>query len=139
MAEFSQLPTTLNLRFVAGDDVIVPLTFTGITLTTHTIVATLYQVLSTTTVQGVTGSSRILNTFSTNTLSITTAAVSLTEGQITMRFPPWPPNNDFAASPSVFGPGYRYAVQWRTSGASFYATNANTLTVVSGSVTSGSP
>ena len=138
MAEFTQVPTTLNLRFVAGDDVIVPLTFTGITLTTHTIAATLYEVASTTIVQGATGANRTRYGYTTNTISITTAALSLTEGQITMRFPPLV-YGGVASSYALIGGSYRYAVQWRTSGTSFFATNANTLTVVNGSVTSVSP
>jgi len=138
MAEFSQLPTTLNLRFTAGDDVIVPLTFAGVTLTAHTVAATLYQVMSTTRERGSTGGYTSRYGYSTNTMSITTAALNLTEGQITMRFPPLV-YGGVASSYQLIGGNYRFAVQWRTSGTSFFATNANTLTVVNGSVTSVSP
>jgi len=139
MAEFSQLPTTLNLRFISSDDVIVPLTFTGVTLTTHTIQATLYRIDSTIIVQGARGEDRTQYNYSTYTWSITTAAVSLSEGKITMRFPPLSDTNTIAQSWYPYRGNYRFAVQWRTSGTSFFATNANTLTVVSGKVTSVGP
>ena len=133
MATFSQLPATLDLMFTRGDSVVIPLEFTGVTLSTYTLSATLYQVLSETTVRGTSYADRIRYAFNTNTTNIYTTAVSLPQGKITMQFPP-SVSRYFDTKVK-----YRFALQWRTSGASFTASDANTLTVLSGSVTGIDP
>ena len=129
MATFPQLPPTLDLMFTRGDSVVIPLEFTGVTLSTYS----LYQVLSETAVRGTSYADRIRYAFNTNTTSIYTTAVSLPQGKITMQFPP-SVSRYFDTTVK-----YRFALQWRTSGASFTASDANTLTVLSGSFTGIDP
>ena len=129
MATFPQLPPTLDLMFTRGDSVVIPLEFTGVTLSTYS----LYQVLSETAVRGTSYADRIRYAFNTNTTSIYTTAVSLPQGKITMQFPP-SVSRYFDTTVK-----YRFALQWRTSGPSFTASDANTLTVLSGSVTGIDP
>ena len=129
MATFPQLPPTLDLMFTRGDSVVIPLEFTGVTLSTYS----LYQVLSETAVRGTSYADRIRYVFNTNTTNIYTTAVSLPQGKITMQFPP-SVSRYFDTTVK-----YRFALQWRTSGTSFTAGDANTLTVLSGSVTGIDP
>lgn len=133
MATFSQLPATLDLMFTRGDSVVIPLEFTGVTLSTYTLSATLYQVLSETAVRGTSYADRVRYAFNTTTTGIYTTAVSLPQGKITMQFPP-SVSRYFDTTVK-----YRFALQWRTSGVSFTASDANTLTVLSGSVTGIDP
>ena len=139
MATFSQVPATLDLTFVRGDNVVIPLQFTGRTLTNYYIAATLYQVLSETAVRGTSYADRVRYAYSTNTLTITTNAVDLSAGKIAMHFHSQSPHSSIASSSSPYigvGSGkFRFALKWYSYGGA----GEDTLTVLSGSVTGIDP
>jgi hypothetical protein len=45
VAEFTQLPGTLDITTVAGDDVLIPIVLTGLNLTGYTLTATVFGVI----------------------------------------------------------------------------------------------